>query len=224
MDESYDALAGSYDSHFDRPVDHWEDERLAKILRPIVNDKRVLDLGCGTGWLLDHCEPGYYVGVDSSVLMLDELVRKHPVGVGAVKAEVGAPHWDLQLPIGSAGRFDAVTATWALQYLYDGPGSLQSLLMQCATLVRKGGTIALHGYLPRYRYRRHYIGWPHHVPPVVHQLDPYHATVGTGLTGPRLVGCGALPDSLAQSRWLWWKALYLVPPGWHYSGIWIWSR
>jgi hypothetical protein len=68
--------------------------------RPTHNDRRIkqtitrhfgayapttLDVGCGTGWLLDQhiTAPGLYTGVDPSQAMLNALVRKHP-GVHAV--------------------------------------------------------------------------------------------------------------------------------------------
>jgi SAM-dependent methyltransferase len=223
MEDGYDALAAGYDAHFTRPVDHWEDDRLAAMLRPVVDDRNVLDLGCGTGWLLDHCSPARYTGVDNAPGMLEELVRKHHV-VTVVKADIGAPGWQRAIP-GTGAAFDTITATWALQYLYgDGVSSLRDLLTTCSWLVKRGGVVALHGYLPRYRSRHHYIGWPRHVPPVVRPADVAAATAGTGLSGPQLMGCGALPDWLAFNEGAWWAALNAVPAGWHYSGLWMWSR
>jgi len=222
MDDGYDALAPEYDGHFTRPVDHWEDKRLADILRPVVDGARVLDLGCGTGWLLDNCSPTAYTGVDNSPAMLAELTRKHP-RAAVVKAEVGQPGWTEAIP---QCWFDAITATWALQYLFpEGSApSLRSLLVTCRSMIRPGGVIAMHGYLPRYRNRHHYIGWPRNVPPVVRWHITRAATEGTGLSGPRLIGCGALPDAFAFNESAWWAAINLVPATMHYSGLWMWSR
>jgi SAM-dependent methyltransferase len=225
--DGYDDLAPAYDAHFTRPVDHWEDERLAQILRPAVDGKRVLDLGCGTGWLLDHCDPRDYTGVDASSAMVLELLDKYADSgriIHTVKAEVGSPGWMQTIP--GSGGFDAITATWSLQYLFPEGRTMElsRLLGECRSLVRAGGVIALHGYLPRYRSRHHYIGWPRHVPPVVRPDVAVKATAGTGLTGPRLMGCGALPDWLAFSEGLWWSALNAVPAAWHWSGLWMWSR
>jgi len=223
MADGYDDLAPDYDSHFTRPVDRWEDDRLTGILRPVVDENNVLDLGCGTGWLLDHTTPAHCTAVDSAAGMLAELIRKHP-RVTAVKAEVGADGWHEAIP--RLNRpFDAVTSTWALQYLFPegDAGELAALLAECRRLVRPGGVIALHGYLPRYRNRHHYIGWPRHVPPVVRPDVVARASATSGLHGPRLIGCGALPDALAVSERLWQGALSL-PGGWHYSGLWMWSR
>ncbi len=217
----YDALAAGYDSTFSRPVDRWEDERLAAALRPVVNGRSVLDLGCGTGWLLDHLAPASYTGVDSSASMLEVLSAKHPQ-ITVIKAEVGAPGW-VRAQWGEP--FDAVTATWAFQYLFATTHALQVLLAECSGLVRPGGTVALHGYLPRYRHRRHYIGWPSS-PPVIRPAQVRQATARTrpfGLSGPKLTGCGALPDGLAINESVW-KAALLTPARWHYSGLWVWTR
>lgn len=43
-----------------------------------LSGAKVLDVGCGTGWLLDHCTVGDYTGIDPSSAMLGILRRKHP--------------------------------------------------------------------------------------------------------------------------------------------------
>lgn len=221
--DGYDALAARYDGYFSRPVDRWEDSRLTGLLRPVVDGRRVLDLGCGTGWLLDHCRPADYTGVDASAGMLEVLESKHP-RAQTVKADVGQPGWTGMLR--ARRTYDVVVATWAFQYLYRGgvPG-LRELLLDCQAITTPGGFIALHGYLPRYRRRRHYIGWPQMVPPVTSPATADVATDGTKglLHGPVLYGCGALPDWAAHSQWLWNAALP-VPARWHYSGLWVWAR
>jgi SAM-dependent methyltransferase len=207
----YDAIAGTYDEHFGRPVDRWEDERLAALLAPLVNGRAVLDLGCGTGWLLDHCRPSYYVGVDSSVPMLTELLDKHR-GTPVIKAEVGQPGWHAEL---DGTRFDAVTATWSLQYL----GELGALLPLLAASF-KPGVIALHGYLPRYRRRPHEITGQ--ARPVMIPWQVRAATRHAGLAQPRIAGTGSLPDRFARSRAGWRVAAALTPYRWHYAALWTW--
>lgn len=206
----YDSIAGIYDLHFARPVDRWEDARLAARLRPIVDGRDVLDLGCGTGWLADHCAPSAYTGVDESAAMLAELVRKHP-GAATVKAAVGTAGWTVAVP---QRAFDVITCTWALQYL----GSLDVLLATLAAL--DPGVIALHGYLPRYRRRAHEITGAER--PVT---DP-HAIRGAGrlagLPEPAVYGTGSLPDGLARYRVAWELAARLARAEWHYAALWTW--
>lgn len=207
----YDGLASSYDDHFRRPVDHWEDDRLAWLLAPSVVGRSVLDLGCGTGWVPDHLDPSDYTGVDRSGPMLNELMRKHS-RARVVKVTVGTPGWQGALP---PRQWDTITCTWALQYLGD-LGELLRLLSGLAP----GGTLALHGYLPRYRRRSHVIS------PVPAQLPSRAAiraaTRAAGLSPPRCAGTGALPDSLARSR-LAWSAALATPARWHYAALWTWQ-
>src|SRR5215471_1333600 len=223
MEHDYDRLAGSYDQHFQRPVDQWEDERLARLLHPHVDGRWVLDLGCGTGWVLDHLDPAAYVGVDRSAAMLAELAAKHP-GAKTVKAEIGAEGSRAGLlshtPDVPYHGFDAITATWALQYL----GDLHSLLPELAYMLAPGGVIAMHGYLPRYFSRGHEITWglsPLGGPPCLTAGQVRVATRPSGLRRPRIAGTGALPDRLARSR-LAWRLALAVPARWHYAALWTW--
>lgn len=221
----YDQLAKGYDQQFQRPVDRWEDERLAALLAPLVNGRDVLDLGCGTGWLLDHLAPASYLGLDASAPMLAVLTAKHPLAL-VVKASVGSPGWQAAIgPEAIGDRFDTITATWAAQYL----GSFYTLLAMLAQLTRPGGTIALHGYLPRYRWRSHEITrqcGPIGSPPVLHPAQVRADTVASMLGRPQLRGTGALPDSWARqlpSRRAWRAAAALTPARWHYAGLWTWQ-
>lgn len=210
----YDSIAASYDEHFARPVDHWEDDRLAALLAPVVEDRDVLDLGCGTGWLLDHLRPAWYTGVDCSAPMLSALAAKHP-GATLVKARVGEPGWQQALRERRSGlRWGTITATWALQYL----GDLTLLLRLLASF--EPDVIALHGYLPRYVRRSHEItGEPR---PVVDPWEVRAATLAAGLPQPKITGTGALPDRLARARVAWEAAARLARAEWHYAALWTW--
>jgi SAM-dependent methyltransferase len=214
----YDEMAPVYDEHFTRPVDRWEDDRLAGLLRPHVDGRSVLDLGCGTGWLLDHLTPGMYVGVDESQAMLRELRRKHAHARVIHRRVCGGDLGWIPDPWRGRVEYDAITSTWALQYL----GQLPELLPALAKLIRPGGSLALHGYLPRYRNREHEIsasGWG---VPVVEPAELIAASDDAGLPRPRCDGTGALPESLEWSHALWRLALAALPAEQHWAALWTW--
>ena len=169
-----------------------------------------MDLGCGTGWLLDHLEPSSYVGVDSSPVMLAELVRKHPEA-DARCCEVGVAGWADELP-----TVDAVVATWAADYF----PNLDEVLTDASLIVAPAGVIALHGYQPRGRRRRHCVD--HDEGPGDWSAE--HVAVAgeiAELPAATCVGTGALPDPLAHWRWLWRVALR-APWRWHYGALHVW--
>jgi SAM-dependent methyltransferase len=206
----YDGLAGEYDEHYRRPVDQWEDEWLAEQLGPYVIGSDVLDLGCGTGWLLDHLKPAIYCGMDESPAMLAELVRKHPEAL-VHKASVGQPGWELEVP----RAWETVVSTWAADYF-----DVVRLLPALMGLVVPGGTIALHGNQPRGQRRRHTIDPDsERYPFTLEELRA--ASAAAGLAPPLVIGTGALPDWLALSRWAW-RAGLQAPVRWHLAMLAIW--
>lgn len=73
----YDKLARNFDDYFNDPAHLEATKKLCEILEPIIKGK-VLDLGCGNGFLLDNFKPDDYYGVDISVEMLGRLDQKHP--------------------------------------------------------------------------------------------------------------------------------------------------
>ncbi|MBM3120494.1 MAG: class I SAM-dependent methyltransferase, partial [Chloroflexi bacterium] len=75
-----------------------------------LQDKSVLDVGCGTGLLLDYALPQRYTGIDPSHAMLERLLQKHPKQRGTV----------LCTPLRSfvGGRYDVIIALFgAASYL-----------------------------------------------------------------------------------------------------------
>jgi SAM-dependent methyltransferase len=215
----YDVVADGYDGHFDRPVDAWEDQRLAGFLAPMVDGADVLDLGCGTGWLLDHLTPASYVGLDASAAMLNLLLDKHPYAE-VYKCEVGSPGWlagqRWEMASTDTGLYDTVTATWAAEYF----PHLGQLILQLSRLIRRGGHIALHGCQPRGSRRNHFIS--HELAHTDRNFTLRQVRKDTFLSGrPESHGTGALPDSLAHTRWLWQTA-NLAPARLHYGVLHVW--
>lgn len=79
-EEAYDGLAPVYDDVYLSPKDMAENAWLAGHLdKEGYCDGSVLDVGCGTGLLLDMCtiQPQWYMGIDVSDQMLAVARQKH---------------------------------------------------------------------------------------------------------------------------------------------------
>ena len=76
----YDLIVEKYDAQCDKTeIKEVGEEVLHRV--GSLDGKRVLDVGCGTGWLLDqypNVVPEQYVGIDPSEGMLRGLISKHP--------------------------------------------------------------------------------------------------------------------------------------------------
>jgi SAM-dependent methyltransferase len=104
---AYDAVASFYDER--NPTS----EQLATRMREAVgaltgtHPPAVLDVGCGTGRVLDLdlTRPDRYAGVDPSTPMLNHLVRKHP-GVALYPMRIEDA---LKLQLFTPGQFEIIT-------------------------------------------------------------------------------------------------------------------
>lgn len=78
--DSYDSIADIYDTLFDDDYSMKENRAIANMLTPYLYNKSILDIGCGTGLLLDmfSLKPDKYIGIDPSEKMLDIAREKHP--------------------------------------------------------------------------------------------------------------------------------------------------
>jgi SAM-dependent methyltransferase len=80
----YESLAPTYDIHYTEPIHIAEDRATRLLLTPYVKlsgEPYILDLGCGTGWLLDNFPcifPSRYIGIDLSPSMIAAARAKHP--------------------------------------------------------------------------------------------------------------------------------------------------
>jgi hypothetical protein len=76
LGSNYDLIAEVYDDLFADDEDKEIEKRLFQEL-VIGHDESVLDIGCGTGLLLDYAKPSRYVGIDPSAGMTSKLFDKH---------------------------------------------------------------------------------------------------------------------------------------------------
>jgi len=132
----YDAVAPVYDGLFTDIKSLRENAEAVALLGDVTGES-VLDVGCGTGLLLDYARPARYMGVDPSGAMLDRLLAKHPERRGDV---VNAP---LRSFVGD--RVDVVVSLFgSASYLMDDE------LRRVPTLVRPGGRWLLMFYSEGY--------------------------------------------------------------------------
>ena len=87
---AYDEVATTWD--VDHPISVGEAEHVKQLLAEARGKypPHVLDLGCGTGRVLDLglVAPERYAGVDSSQAMLNMLIRKHPKAAAVYPMDV----------------------------------------------------------------------------------------------------------------------------------------
>jgi hypothetical protein len=103
----YDEVASRWD--VEHPLPSGEAETVTALLKPHrgTYPPHVLDLGCGTGRVLDLglAAPGRYAGVDSSQAMLNVLVIKHPAVAALYPMDVRTA---LEGGLFTPGQFDWV--------------------------------------------------------------------------------------------------------------------
>lgn len=115
---------------------HFRPENLARVEQKLLaaidglEARRMLDLGCGTGFMIDIAKPhvASIHGVDATAAMLARVDRSGPAKITLEEGDTGSVEIE-------PGSFDVVTAYSFLHHLYDvGP-----TLATAARALREGG-------------------------------------------------------------------------------------
>ena len=145
----WSAFAERYDAWYSGETVAREDARIDAALRPLFRRAAsVVDVGCGTGALLDRHAPldGTYLGLDVSDQMLDRLRGKYG-GAEIVQA-------DMDRRFNLARRFDLAVCEFSFNYFERPDIALENL----SRLVRPGGVLFLALLEPK---RQLYASCPH---------------------------------------------------------------
>lgn len=148
----FDTVASVYDDQFRRSIDQAEDQVIMAGLSPYVEDRRVLDVGCGTGSLLDHHHPRAYLGLDASPNMLRQARHKHGHhGSRYTFLCSDCSHGSTIIRPGLL--FDTALCLWALPYFQGQASAIKWMSRH----LRPGGTMIIQGWSRRYLRREHHI-------------------------------------------------------------------
>jgi SAM-dependent methyltransferase len=132
----YDPIAPLYDHIFDDEASRQENAALVALVGD-VRTLSVLDIGCGTGFFLDHFRPHAYTGIDPSFAMLACLKAKHPDYAAQVLA------CPLEAFVG--GGYDLAVCLFGTANYIDA-----SYVRAIPTLVRPGGRYLIMFFAPGY--------------------------------------------------------------------------
>jgi len=151
--EAYNKVAKYYDESFKSNTAHAEDEVIYSLLKKLLTQSTILDLGCGTGALLEHLDvkPENYVGIDISENMVNKAMEKFPHHKFYCGDMANLPFKD--------GKFDNVVSLYG-GISYANPKTMQEILR----LLKPKGKYFLMFFNSRYSHRKTYILNRHKLP------------------------------------------------------------
>ena len=146
----YDAVAQEYDGCFKSITHRAENEALLKILCEFMSQGEILDVGCGTGFLLDlfngQIAPEDYTGIDISERMLERARLKYP-GHEFKRADM------VDLPLGDESVDLVISLFSAWSYCLNPIKAI----FEAHRVLKQGGKILAMVNSPRYATRGSYI-------------------------------------------------------------------
>lgn len=132
--KEYSRLARIYDSRWKSYSEASTREILARL--SLKNSDKILDVGCGTGFLLHHLSERYpdvqLSGVDPVKAMLDVARKKLPVCVDLREG------WAEQIPFADH-NFNVVFSNSVFHYIRD----IQTALREARRVLRPGGQLVI---------------------------------------------------------------------------------
>ena len=220
-------VARSYNDFYSQPVYEYENQVVRRVLEPLLESAAVLDLGAGTGLVLQLTNPAFYYAADSSAEMLqaildnhlDSMSRTQRENIFTIKADLQDP-FDLrylQEQCQYLGDIDVITALWAAHHFHE-----QETYDAMFQIVARSGTVFFHGNMPRRKYRRCPPWLKHDYDKTFNPRTMKAQMKAAGFTDITVVGFNAVPDWLIRfipSKWaaeiIWLTRL--IPARYHYN-------
>lgn len=144
----FDDIAGEYDEAIPAHVmEHYHRKRVAALRQWVPAGGQVLDVGCGTGTLLERVTDAGLgaVGADPSSGMLKVFTERRP-GIPVTVAEGSLPF--------AGGSFDLVYCVAVLHHVGDA-AAVRHTLAEMVRVTRPGGHVVVWDHNPRNPY------WPY---------------------------------------------------------------
>ncbi|MEM2916060.1 MAG: methyltransferase domain-containing protein [Candidatus Woesearchaeota archaeon] len=128
--EHFEKIAGEYDFHKKRAWYYYDWlKKICKWHIPLASQKRILELGCGTGDIIAFLNPKYGLGIDISENMIKLARKKHPQK--NLHFAVGAGE-NMKLK----EKFDVILMPDVIEHLADHKKTFEQLHKTCDTKTR----------------------------------------------------------------------------------------